>query len=522
LSATAASCSQINLAWNPSSDTGSGLAGYRIYRNTAFLKQVAAPATTSSDTGLAASTVYGYQVSAVDNAGNESARSVTASTNTPACAVGGAHVWSMRLGGSAYADIVLPTGTVVDGNGNIAVVGSFAGTVDLGGGPLTASGTSDMFVAVYSAAGIHRWSRRVGGIYDDYGTAVAFDGSGNVFMAGRFASSATFGGATLTSAGGHDIGLAKYSSTGTHLWSMRFGGTSWDEPTALAVDGSGNVLLAGQYAGAIDFGGGPLASAGSFDGFLAKLSGTGAYLWAKRVGGGSADMVTAVGVDASGNPTLVGYFAGVADFGGGPLTSAGANDVIVARYTAAGAHQWSARFGDVSDQRAYGAAVDTAGNVVLTGYFNGAFGFGGPTLTNAAGADIFLAKLSATGGHVWSKQFGTGYISLGEIGEGVAIDPRTNDIVLTGEIVSEVDFGGGPLGAPSYTADVFVARFSSAGTHQWSKRFVGNWDDHGMAAAVDPSGNTILGGDFAEAVSFGGTLLTSPGKSDGFVVKLAP
>jgi chitinase len=58
LSAAAASCSQVNLGWNAATDTGgSGLKGYDVYRNGAFLKRVLVPATSTSDTGLAASTV---------------------------------------------------------------------------------------------------------------------------------------------------------------------------------------------------------------------------------------------------------------------------------------------------------------------------------------------------------------------------------------------------------------------------------------------------------------------------------
>ncbi len=86
LSATPASCSQINVAWNASSDTGSGVKAYNVYRGGAFLKQVLAPTTSTSDVGLAASTVYSYAVLAVDNAGNLSGLSATASTNTSACA----------------------------------------------------------------------------------------------------------------------------------------------------------------------------------------------------------------------------------------------------------------------------------------------------------------------------------------------------------------------------------------------------------------------------------------------------
>src|SRR5213592_1275610 len=65
LTASAASCSQINLVWTASTDTGgSGLKGYNVYRNGVFLKQVTS--TSTSDIGLAASTTYSYTVSAVD------------------------------------------------------------------------------------------------------------------------------------------------------------------------------------------------------------------------------------------------------------------------------------------------------------------------------------------------------------------------------------------------------------------------------------------------------------------------
>jgi hypothetical protein len=84
LAAAAVSCGQVNLSWTTAIDTGgSALKGYNLYRNGTFRKQVIA--TTTTETGLAASTAFSYAVSAVDNAGNESARSTTASAVTPAC-----------------------------------------------------------------------------------------------------------------------------------------------------------------------------------------------------------------------------------------------------------------------------------------------------------------------------------------------------------------------------------------------------------------------------------------------------
>src|SRR5207253_1382453 len=105
LSASAPSCSQINLAWNPSTDSGgSGLKGYNVYRNSVFVKQVLAPGTTTSDPGMAASTVYTYNVAAIDNAGNTSGMSVAASTNTPACVAGGQFIWNRQIGGPGVFD----------------------------------------------------------------------------------------------------------------------------------------------------------------------------------------------------------------------------------------------------------------------------------------------------------------------------------------------------------------------------------------------------------------------------------
>jgi chitodextrinase len=519
LGATGASCSQVNLAWNASTDTGgSGLAGYRLYRSNTFLKQVAT--TSTSDTGLAGSTIYSYQVSAIDNAGNESSRSATVSTNTPACTAStGAFLWAKQMGGTVLADSVVPYGVAADSSGNSYVTGVFYGRVNFGTGALTSAGRGDMFIAKYSAAGVPQWVHHFGDASDQFGTAIAVDTSGNVYVTGYFYGLVDFGGGRLTS-NGYDIVLAKYTTNGAHVWSKVLGGSSSDMGQAIAVDASGNVVVAGQFGGTADFGGGPLTSAGGFDGFLAKYTTNGAFVWERRVGGTSLDTVTGLGVDSSGNPTIVGYFQGTSNFGGANLTSAGSGDIFIARYTAAGAHQWSARYGDAADQRAYGAAVDAAGNVAITGYFTGSISFGGSTFTNVGGADIFVAKLSATGAHIWSRAIGASG-TYGEVGEGVAIDGSGN-VLLTGEVVDATDFGGGLLVPSTVTYDAFVAKYSPTGAYLWAHRYVADWDDHGGGIAVDGNGNVITVGDFYQSENFGGGVMSSPGGSDGFILKLTP
>jgi hypothetical protein len=152
-----------------------------------------------------------------------------------------------------------------------------------------------------------------------------------VLVTGSFRLTVYFDAGGLTSAGGSDIFVAKFSGVdGAHLWSKRFGSTSDDLGSGIAADGSGNVLVTGYFQGTVDFGGGPLPNAGGAEIFVGKYSGVdGAYLWSKWFGSTENDVGCKIATDASGNPLVTGYFRGTADFGGEVLTSVGYDDIFV-------------------------------------------------------------------------------------------------------------------------------------------------------------------------------------------------
>ena len=115
--------------------------------------------------------------------------------------------------------------------------------------------------------------------------------------------------------------------------SRRFGGKGDEAPLSVARDPSGNILLGGFTSKSIDFGTGQLMSAGGHDGFLAKLTAAGDGTWARLLGDASFyQEVAAVAVDANGNVLAAGAFSGAMDFGSLPLQSAGATDAFVAKY----------------------------------------------------------------------------------------------------------------------------------------------------------------------------------------------
>ena len=94
------------------------------------------------------------------------------------------------------------------------------------------------------------------------------------------------------------------------------------------------MILTGGIVGGVDFGGGALSPPAAYglqtDVFVVKLSPVGAYIWARRAGGPwPSDVGNAVATDLNGNVVVAGCFQTSADFGGGAMTSVGADAFVV-------------------------------------------------------------------------------------------------------------------------------------------------------------------------------------------------
>jgi hypothetical protein len=436
---------------------------------------------------------------------------------------GGQTEWAEKFGGSGKDK---GWAVAVDHQGNMIMTGQFAYVVDFGGGPLSSSSPyqlTSIFVAKYSPDGTHLWSTtlQTGANADSLGRGIAVDSNDNIIITGSCVEFLKFNGTTLYGAAFNvpDICIVKFSSTGVPLWAKLMGSPGLDEGLGIAVDSYDNILMTGSFSGTVDFGGGPLTSASSSgDLFLVKYSPTGSHLWSKRFTGSKG---YAVAVDSYDNILLTGAFGGTVDFGGGAKTSAGSIDVFLVKFSPTGSHIWSKTFGDTSYDGGNSVAVDNSGNVVLTGYFQGTVDFGGGPLTGAGGKDIFIAKFSPTGSHLWSERFGGTY---DQEATAVAVDGNDN-IIVTGPFRNMVDFGGGPFYTYTYLySDIFIAKLSSTGSHIWSKRFgYGDLDSQTSASvAVDSGGNSVLTGFFTGTMDLGTGPLTSAGDNDLFLLKLTP
>ena len=422
-----------------------------------------------------------------------------------------AHAWSRRFGGSS-SDITY--GMAVDGNGNVYITGYFYNTVNFGGSNLSSKGSADVFLASFTPSGKHRWSKSFGGSSSDYGYGVALDGNGNVYLTGAFYNTINFGGSTFTSTKYYDVFVASFDSGGKHRWSRAFGGTNYDYGYSIAADSAGNVYVTGYFYYNINCGGSTLTSKGSYDVFVAAYDSNGKHRWSKNFGNTSSDYGYGVNTDGSGNVYLTGYFYNSINFGGLTLTSNGSGDIFLASLSSTGAHRWSKSFGGSSSDYGYAVATDASGNVYITGYFYNSGDFGGGTLTSNGYGDIFVASYTSGGTHRWSKAFGG---SSSDYGYGIDADAKGN-VYVTGYFYNSVNFGGGTL---SGKYDIFVASLTSGGMHRWSRSHGNTSSDYGRAIGVDAAGNTYVSGYFYNSVDFGGGPLQAI-STDIFLLKLSP
>jgi hypothetical protein len=398
------------------------------------------------------------------------------------------------------------------------MVGEFDATVNLGGADLVSAGNGDMFIAKYSPTGVHLWSKRFGDSTPQVGLGVATDANGNIFVTGYFSGTTDFGsGVGTVSNGATDAFVAKYAPGGAFTWLRRIGGASSEQGLGITVDASGNPIVTGYFNGTVDFGNGVgVVSAGNNDAFVAKYDGSnGAYLWNKPLGNSIPDAGLGVATDAASNVYATGYFNTFIN-PGTVLNSAGQEDVYLIKYNSAGTYQWGQRFGSTLDDQGNAIGVDGAGNVVIAGFFNGSVSFGGSTLVSAGFADVFLAKYNTNGVHQWSQRFGG---VNADQGNGLAVS-AAGDIAMTGSYNNTINLGGATLNS-SGLSDIFLARYNAAGVHQWSKSFGGTSNDIGRGAAIDAGGNVITGGQFQLGADFGGGGVWSNGFYDGYLAKYA-
>lgn len=431
----------------------------------------------------------------------------------------GASKWSKNYGDASNQ---FGVDTAVDAQGNVILAGTFVGTLNLGGELLVGvdgnEGESDIFLAKFDADGEHLWSKSFAFTRDQVGKAVAVDAQGNIFLAGYFEGTVTFGGGSHTSQGccNEDAFLAKFDPSGVYLWSKSFGDSGSQVAKGLAVDAQDNVVMVGQFQTMVDFGTGPLnAGPATNDGFAAKFDSSGIALWAKEFGDDAVDQfVEDVALDSAGNVLITGGAQGTVDFGTGPLMApADKLNIFVAKLSPAGAGVWSGIYGGIG--RGLAIAADSKGGVGVAGEYKGAVDFGGGKLPEKSADLAFFTWFDASGNHVLSRGYGAGSAHA----TGVAFDASDKPL-LAGYFDGSIDFGAKSLTSAG-SFDIFLVKLDSAGCDVWTRTF-GDAAYQGVQdLEIDASGNAVITGNIQGVADLGGGPLTAAG-DDVLIAKFGP
>ena len=324
-----------------------------------------------------------------------------------------------------------------------------------------------------SSSGKVIWEKRYNGSGngDDVPSAMTVDAHGNVIVTGYSYN----GDGNISSQVSQDYCTVKYAADdGTLIWDKRYDGTAhWeDTATAVAVDSDGNVIVTGSSSGKTGF---------LNDGYdyctIKYAESDGTKLWEHRYNSNSPplsnwDLPTAIAVDKHGNVVVTGDSRG---------------DFYTAKYAASnGAQIWERRGPvDARFNSSHDVALDSVGNVFVSGTVSTDDGFGGDNL------DYYTAKYNAaTGKVIWQKRYAGPREDGDDTATAMATD-RNGNVIVTGTSQNSSDQYIGD------TYDIFTISYGgNSGKILWKNRINGPADraDFGTALNIDKSGNIFVTG----------------------------
>ncbi len=326
-------------------------------------------------------------------------------------------IWAKGFGGSGF-DHGEKIRTDVDGN--VYVTGWFENTVNFDGFSKTAVGSRDIFLMKLSSSGTVLWVEAFGGSDYDFASDLVIDDAMNIYLAGIFNLTATFGTQTVTSNGQTDAFVLKMDQARNLKWIKTFGKSSADGAISLDVDQNENVYTTGYFTGTVDFDPSPsndynlVSNSSSADTYIQKLDSTGNFVWAKSFGAAWDDTPYDIHLDKEGNLYTIGRFGLTIDFDPGPgtffLTGSGDMDVFLVKLDTAGQFTWAKRWGASSADYGISVTTDDEGNIYTGGYFFGYVdfdpGIGQRSLWSKGNGDFFLTKLKGNGDFLWARSGG--------------------------------------------------------------------------------------------------------------------
>lgn len=423
-------------------------------------------------------------------------------------------------------------GVALDKNQNVYDITNFSGNAGVSASISIASrGQEDILIRKSSPTGIQQWIRQLGSKSQDLAQDIVLDNQNNVYIIGTFRDSLYLESTLVLSSPSTTFAsfIIKLNSDGLFQWAQKL-----ESDIAVVVKSvtSGpiqDIVISGNFEGNATFPSNQnLLSKGGSDIFVLKLnSDNGSSIFLKQIGGVDQDFVSQHTVDTENNIYLTGDFRAMVDFdpnmGELILNSKGLTDIFLLKLTESGNFAFAKSFGGNNVDYGQSVAIDKDKNIILTGRFSEAVGFGNAAqiLQSKGGTDIFLLKMDKETTTQWVYAYG-----------GVNNDAPTHVIVNTNGIIylagtfrNMVDFDPSVIANFSESnggADAFVTLYNQDGTYNEHFSFGGIANEQLNKIALKSNGEIILLGGFGAIVDFDPGQISeinviSTGSLDGFM-----
>jgi hypothetical protein len=449
--------------------------------------------------------------------------------------------WADAMHGFSTNTIPSQTGAgqlFVDRKGNVYVLNNISRGIDMDPGPgidsvYTTQGGGTA-LGKYDSTGKLIWAHTLG---NALATTCTISDSGYYYIAGEAIGTDSFGLAysidTSTTTG---FFVAKYDSFDHLVWA-RVTAAPGGDVFSIKVDHAGNVYFTGQFNGTTDF---DPAHPGNIvfvpslqDGFVAKYTAGGNFIWARQFNGGDGDKGVALDLDATTNVVVTGYTGGMAtpftpmmDTGGvfRNLFNNGGYDAFLIKYNTNGAIIWMKAMGGSGHDYGYSLMVDKIGNVYAGGYYSGSMIADSATndtlAATGSNSGAYLLKYGPNGNFLWAKNYGCDsgsnlYSNVWSIAK-----DDTDNVYLTGAFMGKIKLNnagpelhanGGVIGTGQ---DGFVLKLDSMGNYKWSQHFYSKRDDVPGNIYLDAHNSIYVSGYITDTTNFnlgaGGGLVAYP------------
>jgi len=308
---------------------------------------------------------------------------------------------------------------------------------------------------------LYEWGRQIGTSQEDRGSAMALDSTGNIYMAG----------VTDTYSKVHrSFLMAKYDTSGSLLWSINSDAVAYSSCFSMALDASGNIFTAGATSGWFD---------GKRGACLTKFDNSGAVLWTRAMNTSTSGGSYSVSLDAAGNAYIGGYLSDTAS---------------LAKFNGSGDLLWSKSL-PYSFYRINAVAADSTGNLYASGWYWD---------HQSDRSEALLAKFDPLGNPLWTVEMKPS--SVVEV-PALTVDNAGN-VYVAGNTYLDL------CGVNAGGVDAFLMKYDASGKRIWGQQIGSARDDTPSSIAVDANGNIYLTGSTTGVIN-----TYNAGYNDAFLVK---